>query len=200
MRRILQNKDSDTQRFRKILVSACDLIMLSSCSVVFYYTTYNRWDFFALMLCVNAAAIIGLRQWLCFSLDIPWLYSPFNKCLKRGADILLSTMFLLTAFPPILVLQAICIKKSNGGAILSICKVESGSGGMFQALRFNDNFFGEKLHLGLTPFAFNILIGNISIWDLNSIKHIAGTTDCTTTDTNENIGHTVKQETENEHI
>lgn len=167
-----QNNDSNTQRTKKLLVSACDFIMLNACFIaVWFGFAFNKASFLT-MLCINAVAIIALRQWLCHYIQIPWLYSPFNRFLKRGTDILLATTFLLSIFPLILILQTISIKKRRGGAVLHFCRIGRENGNSFKALEFGENYFSDIWHLGLSPLALNILWGNISMWDLRSISRI----------------------------
>ena len=172
MRLMAQNNDCNTQRVKKLLVSACDFIMLNACIIAVWFGFAFSNTILLVMLLINAAAIIGLRQWLCHYMQIPWLYSPFNRFLKRGTDILLAITSLLCIIPVLFILQAFCIKKNKGGAVLQSCRVETEDGYAFKALKFRKNFFSDKWHLGLTPLAINILWGNISIWDLRTISRI----------------------------
>lgn len=177
MRIFITNSEDISQRFQKYLISACDIIMLNACIAAFHYGFFFAVDFLLGLLAFNCLAIIGLRQWLSFSLQIPWLYSPFNRAIKRIFDILAASVFILTLLPVIYIIQSICIKKKHSEATLRLCRIDWGTGKSFNAIIFKENEFCDKLHLGLAPIAFNIISGQISIWDINSIKEVTNLTD-----------------------
>lgn len=165
--------DKNTEhKFQMYLISAFDIIMLNACFVVSYYGLYIQTDFLFVLLAINCLAIIGLRQWLSYSLQIPWLYSPFNRAIKRGGDIIVSTLFIFTVLPIIYIVQAICTKKKLGGSVVRICHISLENSKSFKAIAFKENAICEKFRLDLAPIAFNIIYGHLSLWDLNAIKEI----------------------------
>lgn len=166
------NNKKTEHKFLMYLISASDIIMLNACFVVLYYGLYIQTDFLFVLLAVNCLAIIGLRQWLSYSLQIPWLYSPFNRAIKRGGDIIASTLFILTGLPILYIVQAIYTKKKHGGSIVKVCHISMENGKSFNAIAFKENAMCCKFRLDLMPIAFNIIYGQLSIWDLKNIKEV----------------------------
>ena len=174
MMKINITNDKNTEhKFLMYLISAFDIIMLNACFVVLYYGICIQTDIIFVSLVFNSLTIIGLREWLTHSLQIPWLYSPFNRTIKRGADIFISILFILTGLPIIYIAKAIYTKKrKHSGSVVKVCNVSLENGKNFNVIAFNDNAVYEKLCLNLAPIAFNIIYGQLSIWDLKSIKEI----------------------------
>jgi hypothetical protein len=122
------------------------------------------------IILINAISLIALRQWLIHILEINWLTSPLNSCLKRLADIFVSCVYLLTLFPIILIICTIIIKKNNTGPILAKRQIRKNSE-IINVLTFNI-VQGQKKIPALLPIAINIIIGAVSLWDLNSLEII----------------------------
>lgn len=163
-------------KFKIYLISACDIIMLNACLVSLYYGLCINQDFLLALLIFNAISILALRYYLSNALQIPWLYSPFNRALKRTTDICLSILFLLTIFPLVYVFQAICTKKFHSGPILESCHIKGSNEQVFTAIKFRNNSFCDKTYLRLSPIVFNVILGHFSLWE---IKHIQETSNST---------------------
>ena len=175
MRKLVSGNIDD--KFKTYLISACDIIMLNACFMALYYgLCIDKIDLLLVLLVFNAGVILALRWCLSHTLQIPWLYSPFNRLLKRTTDICVSILFTLTIFPLIYIFQTICIKKCHGGPVLEACHVKSNKEKVFTAIKFSNNPLHNKTYLKLAPVIFNIILGHFSLWD---IKHIRETDDNT---------------------
>lgn len=167
--------------FHKRLTWACDLIILNACCLMTLqaWTTGMSWAWGLSLL--NCLTVIALRQWLMNSLQIPALTSPLNCSLKRAADILVAIVFLLTAFPVIIVIQAFIIKSSKQyrGPLFTSMEVQTGKGKAFRALTFSNSKPGDGFSLGMTPLAIRLLTGTISLSDVPSLSIRQITTEAT---------------------
>lgn len=159
-----------TDRFRLHLVLACDIIMLSAVCMALCYALFVGLTYFLIWLGLNAITMIVFRHWLYYSLQIPWLSSHFNRALKRFADIILSTAYILTLLPLIFVVQALVTKRKSGGPVLSFRQMRIGEGKPFIAMLFCNKSVWDIRFLNYSPIAFNILVGTLSIWDLSMLQ------------------------------
>lgn len=164
-------------KFKIYLISACDIIMLNACLVSLYYGLCINQDLLLVLLIFNAISIVALRYYLSNALQIPWLYSPFNRALKRTTDICMSILFLLTIFPLIYVFQTICTKKCHGGPILESCRIKGSNDKVFTAIKFRKNSFCDKTYLRLTPIVYNVILGHFSSWEIKHIQEISNSTE-----------------------
>lgn len=164
--------DRNGAEFQKRLIWSIDIIMLNACGVAIYYALAIDTDYISALLAINGIAIIAFRQWICYSLQIHWLLSPLNRFLKRLADIVLATLFLLTLFPIMIILHAVVTKANHRGPIFCFRKFTTGQNRFFTAIAFNANPFRGNKILEMTPLAFNIFIGSISIWDLGIVQEV----------------------------
>lgn len=176
MRNLVSGNIDD--KFKIYLISACDIIMLNACFVTLYYgLCFKNIDLLLVLLAFNAISILVLRHCLSHALQIPWLYSPFNRSLKRIADICISIIFLFTIFPLIYIFQLICIKKCHGGPILEPCNIKSNNDKVFTAIRFSKNSLCNKTYLKLAPVIFNVILGHFSLWEIKNIEEIKNNTE-----------------------
>lgn len=157
---------NNRDNFRWHVVLACDLIMLSSVCLSLFYVLYVELSYLTGWLVFNAVSIVIFKHWLCDSLQIPWLLSPFNRAIKRLGDIVASILFLLTLFPLLFLAQTLVTKKRYTGPVLSVRKVRIGEGTPFLAVLFNQKFVWDIAYFRYSPIAFSILLGTVSIWDL----------------------------------
>ena len=84
------------------LVYTLDIIILNACSMAIVYACLWKLDGLWAMLICNFTVLVLLRQYLFKLLQIHWLSSPLNRCLKRLTDIVCALVFLTTLFPIIL--------------------------------------------------------------------------------------------------
>ena len=165
-------------KLKKHFISACDIIMLNACFVALYYgLCYNNTDLLLVLLVFNASSIMILRRCLSHALQIPWLYSPFNRLLKRTTDICISILLLFTIFPLIYIFQTICIKKYHGGPVFEPCHIKINDEKVFTAIKFRNNSLHSNTFLQLAPIVFNIILGHFSLWDIKHIHEIENDTD-----------------------
>lgn len=158
-------------KFRLHLVLACDLIMLSTTCVALCYVLFVGMAYYAIWLITNAIGVVVFRHWLYNSLQIPWLLSPFNRALKRFADIVLSFMFILTFLPLFLLVQIFMTKsKKEGGSVLSCRKMVIGESKPILVVSFTQKSPWDIRFVNYSPIALNIFIGTLSIWDLPLIR------------------------------
>lgn len=164
------NSSLDNNKFGRRLIYVCDAIILNACITAVAYVMHIGIDLLWAIILINAISLIALRQWLIHILEINWLTSPLNRCLKRLADIFVSCVYLLTLFPIILIICTIIIKKNNTGPILTKRQIRKNSE-IINVLTFNIAQ-GQKKLPTLLPIAINIIIGAVSLWDLNSLEII----------------------------
>lgn len=163
----MDNYTKDSRgKFQWHVVLACDLIMVSSACLSLFYAFYVGLSYLTGWIIFNAVSIIIFKHWLCYSLQIPWLLSPFNRAIKRLGDVIASISFLLTLFPLLFLVQTLATKKRHVGPVLSVRKVRIGEAPPFLAVLFNHKFVCGIGYLEYSPIAFNILLGSLSIWDL----------------------------------
>lgn len=101
------------------------------------------------------------------------MFSPLsrwhNRWLKRATDILLSTVLLLTVFPPIYLIVAIVIKATSHGPVLDqqserVLDTRTLCHRQCRLLRFRlrENTIVRTTHIDRWPRLINILAGTIS--------------------------------------
>lgn len=161
-------------RTHKYLVYACDIMLINACVVVIAYCIIWQVDWLWYLSFLNTAAIVALRYWISSILKINWLASPLNLVLKRLADILLSLIFLFTAFPVIIVMKAIMMRATQSGSgksILTTGHMQCRNGKPFKAIIFNSNTWTGSIS-EKTPLVINILAGSISFWNISDVRQI----------------------------
>ncbi len=158
--------------FHKQLTWACDLIILNACCLTVLQAWLVGMDWIWGISLLNCIAVIALRKWLMKSLQIPWLVSLLNRGLRRIADILVSALFIVTLFPVIIVVQAVLIKSNRryGRAIFSAAEVCANNEKHFTAIVFSNYPQQCGSLIGLTPVAFKLLTGTISLSDIPSLS------------------------------
>mgnify|MGYP006991639736 CR=1 FL=1 len=120
-------------------------------------------------------------------LDIHWLESILNKALKRLTDIAVALLFIITLLPILIVICTIILKRQKTGPVLTFCEIcPNADKKNFEGLVFNDSEQLKKYNLRYAPLAFNLLVGQISLWDLKEFTEI--------------IPHTENVDTEHESI
>lgn len=161
-------------RTHRFLIYACDIILINACIVVVAYWTMRQVDWLWYLSFINTTAIGVLRYWIFHILKINWLASPLNMVLKRLTDILLSLIFLLTVFPVIIVMKAIMMKASRSGrgkSILTTGLMQYRNEKPFKAIIFNSNTWTGSIFERM-PLVINILVGNISFWNISDVRLI----------------------------
>ena len=84
-----------------------------------------------------------------------------NRLLKRGLDILLSLLLLLTVFPVIWVVWAIAVKRRHGGPVFARTKCSGPDGRVFHRLSFSESAHGAPFrHM---PQLLNVMQGEMSL-------------------------------------
>lgn len=157
------------------LIYVCDIILINACVIAVSYCMIWQADWLCYLLLINTAAIIVLRHWISSILKINWLASPLNLVLKRLADILLSLIILFTVFPVIIVMKAIMMKASRSGhgkSVFTIGHMQCHNEKPFKAVIFNSDTWTGTI-LEKTPLIINILIGNISFWNISDVRRIS---------------------------
>lgn len=158
--------------FHKHLIWACDLIILNACCLTALQAWLVRMDWVWGLSLLNCLAVIALRLWLMRSLQISWMTSPLNRGLKRAADIMLATLFMATAFPIIILIQAIIIKSSkrHRGPLFSAKEVWVGNKRHFTALIFSNCPQRGGFNIGMTPLVMRLFTGKLSLSDISSLS------------------------------
>lgn len=157
------------------LVYTLDIIILNACSMAIVYACLWKLDGLWAMLICNFTVLVLLRQYLFKLLQIHWLSSPLNRCLKRLTDIVCALVFLTTLFPIILfayIILDIATRKKNGNPIFTTRKIQTKDNNIIPSVIFSQQLFAfdKACVIEKTPWAFNILLGNFSLWDIFSLK------------------------------
>ena len=157
------------------LVYALDIIILNACAIPIAYACLWKLDGLWAMLICNFVVLVLLRQYLFSLLQIHWLSSPLNRCLKRLTDIVCALVFLTTVFPIILfayIILNIATRKKNGNPIFTIRKIRTKDNKLISSVIFSQQLFAfdKACIIDMTPWAFNVLLGNFSLWDLLYLK------------------------------
>ena len=125
------------------------------------------------LLAIEVVSIIVIRHLGMTILNKFWLESYLNRALKKLADLLLSSLVLLTAFPVIYLLTAVYTRCSKGfahGSILRFKRMHT-QAGSFSALLFNEcGAITDQPLINRTPIFFNVLIGDLSLWDIMTLQ------------------------------
>lgn len=156
------------------LILIFDLVILNACCITLTYAFLCEVDWLWGLLLVNNVGLVGLRHYVFRLLEIDWLKSPLNRSLKRSVDVLCSLIFLLTLFPIILFVYTLYHflgKKYRDRPVIAFDTIGIGDGREFHTLVLVPKMHAEKDMFACTPIAFNILVGNISLWDLNMIRY-----------------------------
>ncbi len=178
---------NDIKPIYKHLISVFDISILNSVCIFIAYLFLHEINWLCGLLVVNFLLIVALRQWFMHCLDIHWLESILNKALKRLTDIAVALLFIITLLPILIVICTIILKRQKTGPVLTFCEIcPNADKKNFEGLVFNDSEQLKKYNLRYAPLAFNLLVGQISLWDLKEFTEI--------------IPHTENVDTEQESI
>ncbi len=158
--------------FHKRLTWACDIIIINACGLTALLTWSAGMDWAWGLSLLNCVAVIALRQWLMHSLEIPWMESWLNLGLKLMLGVLAAALFLVTAFPLIIVIQTILIKSSKlqSKALFAEAEVHVGEEKSFNALVFNNSLTQGGSWLSASPLAVYFLVGKLTLSDISMLS------------------------------
>ena len=184
---VMDSNTNDIKPIYKHLISVFDISILNSVCIFIAYLFLHEINWLCGLLVVNFLLIVALRQWFMHCLDIHWLESILNKALKRLTDIAVALLFIITLLPILIVICTIILKRQKTGPVLTFCEIYPNADKKnFEGLVFNDSEQLKKYNLRYAPLAFNLLVGQISLWDLKEFTEI--------------IPHTENVDTEQESI
>lgn len=184
---VMDSNTNDIKPIYKHLISVFDISILNSVCIFIAYLFLHEINWLCGLLVVNFLLIVALRQWFMHCLDIHWLESILNKALKRLTDIAVALLFIITLLPILIVICTIILKRQKTGPVLTFCEIcPNADKKNFEGLVFNDSEQLKKYNLRYAPLAFNLLVGQISLWDLKEFTEI--------------IPHTENVDTEQESI
>lgn len=184
---VMDSNTNDIKPIYKHLISVFDISILNSVCIFIAYLFLHEINWLCGLLAVNFLLIVALRQWFMHCLDIHWLESILNKVLKRLTDIAVALLFIITLLPILIVICTIILKRQKAGPVLTFCEISPHADKKnFEGLVFNDSEQLKKYNLRYAPLAFNLLVGQISLWDLKEFTEI--------------IPHTENVDTEQESI
>ena len=184
---VMDSNTNDIKPIYKHLISVFDISILNSVCIFIAYLFLHEINWLCGLLAVNFLFIVALRQWFMHCLDIHWLESILNKALKRLTDIAVALLFIITLLPILIVICTIILKRQKTGPVLTFCEISPNADKKnFEGLVFNDSEQLKKYNLRYAPLAFNLLVGQISLWDLKEFTEI--------------IPHTENVDTEQESI
>lgn len=157
----------------RLFIAICDIAILIACCILFVciYNGFTGW--LIALLAIEVVSIIVIRHLGMTILNKFWLESYLNRALKKLADLLLSSLVLLTAFPVIYLLTAVYTRCSKGfahGSILRFKRMHT-QAGSFSALLFNEcGAITVQPLINRIPIFFNVLIGDLSLWDIMTLQ------------------------------
>ena len=170
---VMNSHTHDFKPIYKHLISVFDITILNSFCIFIAYLFLHEINWLWGLLAINFILIVALRQWFMHCLEIHWLESILNKVLKRITDIVVALLFIFTLLPILIIIGTIILKRQKTGPVLTfreICpNVDKKN---FEGLVFNDCEQLEKFNLRYAPMAFNLLLGQISLWDLKAFTEI----------------------------
>ena len=169
----MDSNTNDIKPIYKHLISVFDISILNSVCIFIAYLFLHEINWLCGLLVVNFLLIVALRQWFMHCLDIHWLESILNKALKRLTDIAVALLFIITLLPILIVICTIILKRQKTGPVLTFCEIYPNADKKnFEGLVFNDSEQLKKYNLRYAPLAFNLLVGQISLWDLKEFTEI----------------------------
>lgn len=170
---VMDSNTNDIKPIYKHLISVFDISILNSVCIFIAYLFLHEINWLCGLLAVNFLLIVALRQWFMHCLDIHWLESILNKALKRLTDIAVALLFIITLLPILIVICTIILKRQKTGPVLTFCEIcPNADKKNFEGLVFNDSEQLKKYNLRYAPLAFNLLVGQISLWDLKEFTEI----------------------------
>lgn len=175
---VMDSNTNDIKPIYKHLISVFDISILNSVCIFIAYLFLHEINWLCGLLAVNFLLIVALRQWFMHCLEIHWLESILNKALKRLTDIAVALLFIITLLPILIVICTIILKRQKTGPVLTFCEIcPNADKKNFEGLVFNDSEQLKKFNLRYAPLAFNLLVGQISLWDLKEFTEIISHTE-----------------------
>ena len=167
------NYTINTYSRERLFIALCDIAILIACCTLLAYIYQKEAGWFTALLAIEAIIIVVIRHIGMVFLNKSWLDSFLNRALKKTADLLLSSLFLLTAFPVIYLMSAVYIRCRKGfahGPILRFKRMRTNAGS-FSALLFNESgTIIDRPLINRIPVFFNVIIGDLSLCDFMTLQ------------------------------
>ena len=156
-----------------LLIAACDITILNAVCILIAFWAIHDWDWTGYLIVANVVSLLTIKYFSMRLANMHWLDSILNRAVKKITDIAISMIFLLTFFPIIFILATIAIRTTHSATGKSILELRhviiEDKETILMFFRKSRTIFDNPF-LNKTPIAVNILLGQLSLWNLYELK------------------------------